>query len=483
MQYFAAMGKQSKSETKKTAIENQVLQSTPLLEAFGNAKTLRNDNSSRFGKFIEIQFNSIGVISGAFLYTYLLEKSRVTKQTVGERNYHIFYQLIDSCTDEEKDELLQGKRIHDFTYLNQSETYYIDGVSDAETYEATKQAMSSVNIYDADQRAIRRVLAAILHMGNVSFAEIDADSCSIVDYEPLNKACELLNLNPTLIANTFLTRKVVAGRDSYTTPLKVEQAESCRDALSMLLYSRMFDWIVKRMNESINNPSQAKYTIGVLDIYGFESFENNSFEQFCINYANEKLQQQYNQHIFKLSQQEYVREKINWSMLQFNDNQACLDLIENSPMSILKILDEECSFPKSNEQTFAEKLYKNHTNNQYFSKPRFSNTAFTINHYADAVTYDTTHFLNKNKDYIVPEQLEALKSCPDAFVKGLFMEPPKPSSAAASKSQSSFKFISVASQFKDSLAMLMDKISKTYPHYIRCIKPKYQKKPVIFKFE
>jgi myosin heavy subunit len=475
------------SNDKMTSVESQVLLSTPLLEAFGNAKTLRNDNSSRFGKFIEIQFNVSGSISGAYLHTYLLEKSRVTKQTIGERSYHIFYQLCASCSDEEAQELLSGKYPEDFYYLNQSECIAVNGVDDAETFEMTRQAMTVIGITEEEQKSIKRVLAAILHLGNIVFEDIDADSCSILDDQPLVKACELLQLDSTAISKTFLTRQVSAGRETYTTPLKREQAESCRDALAMLLYSRMFDWIVKRINDNINNASQAKYNIGVLDIYGFESFEVNSFEQFCINFANEKLQQQYNQHIFKLSQQEYIREKINWSMLQFNDNQSCLDLIENSPMCILKILDEECSFPKSNEKTFAEKLYQNHEKNPYFIKPRFAGTTFTIRHYADAVTYDTTHFLTKNKDYIVPEQLDMLKQCADPFLKGVFNlkqqqpQQQKPSSASAQKS--SFKFTSVASQFRDSLTMLMDKINRTYPHYIRCIKPNSQKKPGIFNME
>jgi myosin-5 len=466
--------------SSQDSIENQVLLSTPLLEAFGNAKTLRNDNSSRFGKFIEIQFNSTGAIIGADIHTYLLEKSRVTKQTTGERNFHIFYQLCAACDENERAELLENKQLTDFIYLSQSGCSEVPGVSDLETFKKTKQALTTIGITDQEQQKLKRVLAAILHFGNIKFQKLENDSAKIIDEAPLKKACELLQLDSDVISQTFLTRKVIAGRETMTTPLKVEQAESSRDALAMLLYSKLFDWVVTRINENINKPALAKHTVGILDIYGFESFDVNSFEQFCINYANEKLQQQFYQHIFKLSQEEYLKEKINWSNINFNDNQVCLDLIENSPLCILKILDEECNFPRSNEKTFAEKLFKHHQNHPSFSRPKISQTAFTVNHYVDSVTYDTTYFLNKNKDYIVPEQIQAIQNSDNEFLKTVFEGY---LDGGGSKQSSSFKFTSVVSQFKDSLAMLMDKLTQTYPHYIRCIKPNSQKKANSFNFD
>ena len=496
----------SSGKAETVRIEKQVLSSTPVLEAFGNAKTLRNDNSSRFGKFIEIQFGNDATIVGANIRTYLLEKSRLVHQARNERNYHIFYQLLAGLSLADRDELsLSTSSVSDFRYLNQSGCISIDNVDDRHMFITTSDALTTLGIKPEEQKSISRVLAAILHLGNVTFVDNNdsAGSSRIVDDKPLNTACKLLQIDPKAISRTLLTRNISVGKEQYVANLTAENAANSRDALSMLIYSRLFDWLVYRINENISNPSKTKYTIGILDIYGFESFETNSFEQFCINWANEKLQQQYNQHIFKLEQQEYVREKISWSMLEFNDNQGCLDLIEKGQLCILSILDEECRFPKANAQTLAEKLVKNQTGNPYFEKPRFGNTGFTIRHYADKVTYDTSTFLEKNRDYIIPDQITIIQQSTLPIIQVLFkvdksqqqqqqgekkptgiaaLLAKKPSSNSSTTTASSFQFTSVSSQFKDSLAQLMDTISLTYVHFIRCIKPNQLKVLFIYLY-
>jgi len=299
------MGKsEAKSSTKhKKNIENQVLSSTPMLEAFGNAKTLRNDNSSRFGKYIEIQFGKTNnVIEGALIRTYLLEKSRLTRQTIGERNYHIFYQIISGASDQErKDWYLDNEdgamNASDFYYLNRGECVEIENVSDAEQDQVTKEAMTTIGINQEEQINVWRLLCAILHLGNIRFEPLN-EGCTIHDSTmvSLERACNLLQVDQQLIAKTFKERVVSVNKENINVKLTIEQAENARDSMSMMLYSKLFDYLVSRMNENMSvgsGASLSKYnTIGILDIYGFESFQNNSLEQFCINWSNEKLQQQ-----------------------------------------------------------------------------------------------------------------------------------------------------------------------------------------------
>jgi myosin-5 len=313
LRYFAAMGKKAhgsqltpggtSGSRQTTSIENQVLSSTPMLEAFGNAKTLRNDNSSRFGKFIEIQFNKVyGSIEGALIRTYLLEKSRLTRQTKGERNYHIFYQMLAGITSEQRtkwflDDNGVSKNATDFAYLVQGECVEVEDVSDAEQYAITKQAMTIVGITETEQEETMRILCGILFLGNVKFEKLDGndDGCRIADdgvsANNLKIACELIGINQNAIATTFLQRRITVGRESYDVKLTMEQAENARDSLAMLLYSRLFDWLVLRMNEQMSAvsmskiasmPSKTLLTIGILDIYGFESFQTNSLEQYVV---------------------------------------------------------------------------------------------------------------------------------------------------------------------------------------------------------
>ncbi|PRP79831.1 putative myosin XI [Planoprotostelium fungivorum] len=515
LQYFAAMGQRELAMRGvnsylerlkgtggiKDDIEQRVLESTPLLEAFGNAKTIRNDNSSRFGKFIEVQFDVQGTIVGAKIRTYLLEKSRIARQAPDERSYHIFYQL---ASDESDAALKAGVgRAEGYNYIRSC--IQVEGTDDHEQFMITRRAMDTVGITREEQADVFKLLSGVLSLGNITFVEDSGgdhrDGSKIKDRKPLEDAVSKLGCDINMLEKYLINKHITAGTEQYDVPLTAEKACTTRDALSMILYSKMFDWIVKRINESTQSKKPVKNTIGVLDIYGFEVFENNSFEQLCINYANEKLQQQFNQYIFKLEQVEYEKEKIDWSYIEFADNQECLDLLDKKPISIFSLLDEQSIFPRATPQLLTENIQTltekyNGTFNKgtqgttgiyrYYEKPRWGDRLFTIIHYAGKVTYDTETFIDKNKDYIVPEHITIMERSTQAFVAGLFgnffkndNQQQGKGSGTGGGSKSS-QFVSVATQFKDSLNQLMDSIRMTSPHYIRCIKPNMQKKPLLF---
>ncbi|XP_018844736.2 myosin-17-like isoform X3 [Juglans regia] len=474
MRYLAYLGGRSGVEGR--TVEQQVLESNPVLEAFGNAKTVRNNNSSRFGKFVEIQFDKSGRISGAAVRTYLLERSRVCQISNPERNYHCFYLLCAAPPeDREKYKLEDPKSFH---YLNQSTCYELDGLDDREEYLATRRAMDIVGIGEEEQEAIFKVVAAILHLGNIEFAKgEEIDSSVVKDKQSrfhLNVTAELLECDAKSLEDALIKRVMVTPEEVITRTLDPVAALGSRDALAKTIYSRLFDWIVDKINNSIGQDPNSKSLIGVLDIYGFESFKQNSFEQFCINFTNEKLQQHFNQHVFKMEQEEYTKEEINWSYIEFVDNQDVLDLIEKKPGGIIALLDEACMFPKSTHETFAQKLYQTFKNNKRFIKPKLSRTSFTISHYAGEVNYLADLFLDKNKDYVVAEHQDLLTASKCSFVASLF--PPLPE-----ESSKSSKFSSIGSRFKLQLQSLMETLSSTEPHYIRCVKPNNVLKPAIFE--
>ncbi|KAE9445891.1 hypothetical protein C3L33_22213, partial [Rhododendron williamsianum] len=305
-------------------------QSNPVLEAFGNAKTVRNNNSSRFGKFVEIQFDQSGKISGAAIRTYLLERSRVCQVSDPERNYHCFYMLCAAPKEDIERYKLGNPRM--FHYLNQSKCYELDGLDDSIEYLATRRAMDIVGISSEEQDAIFRVVAATLHLGNIEFVKgIDTDSSEPEDDKSrfhLRTASELLMCDEKSLEDSLCKRVIVTRDETITKCLDPNAAAVSRDALAKILYSRLFDWLVNKINNSIGQDRDSKFLIGVLDIYGFESFTTNSFEQFCINLTNEKLQQHFNQHVFKMEQEEYTKEEIDWSYIEFIDNRDILDLLE-----------------------------------------------------------------------------------------------------------------------------------------------------------
>ncbi|XP_057463453.1 myosin-9 isoform X3 [Actinidia eriantha] len=474
MRYLAFLG--GRKATEGRTVEQQVLESNPVLEAFGNAKTVRNNNSSRFGKFVEIQFDKHGRISGAAIRTYLLERSRVCQISDPERNYHCFYLLCAAPQEEiEKYKLGNPKTFH---YLNQSNCYELVGVSDAHDYLATRRAMDIVGISQKEQEAIFRVIAAVLHIGNIDFAKGKEIDSSIPKDDKskfhLKTTAELLMCDPVALEDALCKRVMITPEEVIKRSLDPLSAAVSRDGLAKTIYSRLFDWLVNKINKSIGQDPTSKSLIGVLDIYGFESFKHNSFEQFCINFTNEKLQQHFNQHVFKMEQEEYTKEAIDWSYIEFVDNQDVLDLIEKKPGGIVALLDEACMFPKSTHETFSNKLYQTFKAHKRFVKPKLSRTDFTISHYAGEVQYQSDQFLDKNKDYVVPEHQDLLGASKCSFVAGLF--PPIPEETSKSS-----KFSSIGSRFKLQLQQLMETLNATEPHYIRCVKPNNLLKPAVFE--
>ncbi|XP_061657144.1 unconventional myosin-Vb isoform X2 [Syngnathoides biaculeatus] len=485
MRFFATVG----GSANDANVEEKVLASSPIMEAIGNAKTTRNDNSSRFGKYIEIGFSRSYRIIGANMRTYLLEKSRVVFQAEEERNYHIFYQLCASASLPELRELSLASA-EDFVYTSMGENIFIEGVNDADDLDKTRHAFRLLGIKDASQNAIFKVLAGILHLGNIEiYAERDGESCHVSsDDAHLAHFCRLLCLEPAQMEHWLCHRKLVTASETYVKKTSARQAANARDALAKHIYARVFDWIVARINVALRTSSKQHSFIGVLDIYGFETFEVNSFEQFCINYANEKLQQQFNSHVFKLEQEEYMKEQIPWTLIDFHDNQPCIDLIE-ARLGVLDLLDEECKVPKGTDQNWAQKLYKQHASSPHFQKPRMSNSAFIILHFADKVAYECAGFLEKNRDTVYDEQINILKASQLQLVADLFGgDDPAPKSArvnvraakTAPRPPNKDHRKTVGLQFRSSLHLLMETLNATTPHYVRCIKPNDDKEAFSF---
>ncbi|KAI4903112.1 hypothetical protein NFI96_015689, partial [Prochilodus magdalenae] len=484
MRYFATVS----GSSTETTVEEKVLASSPIMEAIGNAKTTRNDNSSRFGKFVEIGFDRKYHIIGANMRTYLLEKSRVVFQASEERNYHIFYQLCASAHLPEFKALQLGSA-DEFHCTNQGENPVIDGVDDAQEMQTTRRAFTLLGIHERQQMDLFQILAAILHLGNVEVTGRGSGNCSVsAENCHLTKFCELMMVPCESMAHWLCHKKLKTATETFNKPLAKTEAVDGRDALAKCIYARLFTWIVSQINRALQSTSIQHSFIGVLDIYGFETFEINSFEQFCINYANEKLQQQFNLHVFKLEQEEYLKEQIPWTLIDFYDNQPCINLIE-AKMGVLDLLDEECMMPRGSDDSWAQKLYNTHLKKSaHFDKPRMSNKAFIIQHFADRVEYQCDGFLEKNKDTVNEEQMNVLKSSKFAFLLELFQEEEKAQGstgtaasgrtkvARASQSHREHKK-SVGLQFRNSLNLLMETLNATTPHYVRCIKPNDHKSP------
>ncbi|KAI9496210.1 P-loop containing nucleoside triphosphate hydrolase protein [Zychaea mexicana] len=493
MRYFAtaddqeSVGKKKKEGGGMTEVEEQILATNPIMEAFGNAKTTRNDNSSRFGKYIEIQFDKDANIIGAKIRTYLLERSRLIFQPKTERNYHIFYQLCAGAPTSERKEFHLGDYTS-FHYLNQSGTGTIPGVDDAYEFEVTQRALSTVGLSLQLQWQIFRLLSALLHIGNIQITGRGDAMLADTD-EALIIATRLLGIKTADFRKWIVRKQIVTRSEKIVTNLNPTQAQVVKDSVAKYVYANLFDWLVGVINDSLSSPDPEKILtfIGVLDIYGFEHFKKNSFEQFCINYANEKLQQQFNQHVFKLEQEEYVREQINWTFIDFSDNQKCIDLIEGK-LGILSLLDEESRLPAGSDQGFCQKLYDNFGKpdyKQFFKKPRFSNNAFTVAHYAHDVQYEAESFIDKNKDTVPDEHLALLQGSEFDFLKEVMDKAaannPAPTPEKSKRMSMIARKPTLGSIFKLSLIQLMDTIGQTNVHYIRCIKPNEAK--VAWEFE
>ncbi|XP_071413254.1 unconventional myosin-VIIa isoform X2 [Pithys albifrons albifrons] len=466
-------------------IEQQVLEANPILEAFGNAKTIRNDNSSRFGKYIDIHFNKRGAIEGAKIEQYLLEKSRVCRQAQDERNYHVFYCMLRGMSVEQKKKLGLGKAT-DYNYLAMGNCTTCDGRDDSKEYANIRSAMKVLMFTDTENWEISKLLAAILHMGNLQYEARtydNLDACEVVQSASLITAASLLEVEPQDVMNCLTSRTIITRGETVSTPLSMEQALDVRDAFVKGIYGRLFVWIVEKINAAIYRPpsqelKSIRRSIGLLDIFGFENFTVNSFEQLCINFANENLQQFFVRHVFKLEQEEYNLENINWQHIEFTDNQDALDMIAIKPMNIISLIDEESKFPKGTDATMLHKLNSQHKLNTNYIPPKNNyETQFGINHFAGIVYYETKGFLEKNRDTLHGDIIQLVHSSKNKFIKQIFQ------ADVAMGAETRKRSPTLSSQFKRSLELLMRTLSVCQPFFVRCIKPNEYKKPMLFDRE
>ncbi|KAF9938941.1 hypothetical protein BGZ67_010206 [Mortierella alpina] len=477
IQYLASIASDKNNKIGK--LESQILQANPILESFGNAQTIRNNNSSRFGKFIRIEFTSTGQIAGGNIERYLFEKSRVTYQTPQERNYHIFYQLMAGAPADVKKTLLLDGGLQDYSYVKNS-NHVISGVDDGEDFKLLLESMDVMGFTKQEQQNLFRVIAAILHLGNITVTQDRSDQAQLRDTSVAEKVCHVLGIPLSDFVKGLLKPKVKAGREWVVQARTDQQVLYSIEALSTALYERMFDSIISRINQAIDTPGK-KFTtfIGVLDIAGFEIFEVNSFEQLCINYTNEKLQQFFNHHMFILEQDEYKRENIEWQYVDFGqDLQPTIQLIEDSnPIGILSCLDEECVVPKGTDKSFLTKLttlWKGKSDK--YEAPRFQE-GFILHHYAGKVEYRTEGWLDKNKDPLNENITRLLAHSSEKYLASLFSDYLVEEEDFTVRNRAKKgAFRTVAQRHKEQLRSLMDHLYETRPHFVRCILPNEEKR-------
>ncbi|XP_018330659.1 myosin-VIIa-like [Agrilus planipennis] len=458
-------------------IEQQILESNPLMEAFGNAKTIRNDNSSRFGKYININFNKQGSIESAKITQYLLEKSRIVSQSQGERNYHIFYSMLAGLTKDEKKQLDLGDA-SDYNYLTGGDTLSCTGRNEVTAFADIKAAMKVLNFKEDETWNIFQLLAASLHLGNVKVKAVtvnNMESSEITDSSLLGKVSQMLGANKSELNVALTKRSIVIHGEKVISNYNKEQALQCRDAFVKGLYGKLFIKIIDKINEAIDQAKKSiKSSIGVLDIFGFEKFDVNSFEQMCINYANENLQQFFVHHIFKMEQEYYTKEGISWQKISFVDNQVVLDMIGMKPMNILSLIDEETKFPKGTDLTLLTKLHSNHKANENYLKPKSDHIpAFGIKHFAGPVNYNVAGFLDKNRDTFSQDLKNIIVTSSNSFLKHIFSD-------ELTQDNGGKRIVTLSAQFRSSLDQLMKALTECHPFFIRCIKPNENKAPLIF---
>ncbi|XP_063790444.1 myosin-11 isoform X2 [Pseudophryne corroboree] len=484
--------KGKKDTTITGELEKQLLQANPILEAFGNAKTVKNDNSSRFGKFIRINFDVTGYIVGANIETYLLEKSRAIRQAREERTFHIFYYLLQGAKPAWKEQLL----LEGFGYYTFFSHGYVPVPSqdDADMFQETLEAMEIMGFNEEEQLSMMKVVSSVLQLGNIVFKkERNTDQASMPDDTAAQKCCHLMGINVTDFTRAILTPRIKVGRDLVQKAQTKEQADFAIEALAKATYERLFLWLLSRVNKALDKTKrQGASFLGILDIAGFEIFEVNSFEQLCINYTNEKLQQLFNHTMFILEQEEYQREGIEWNFIDFGlDLQPCIELIErpNNPPGVLALLDEECWFPKATDVSFVEKLIQEQGNHIKFQKPKQlkDKTIFTLVHYAGKVDYDATSWLTKNMDPLNDNVTSLLNQSSDKFVGDLWKDVDRivgldqmakmteSSLPSASKTKKGM-FRTVGQLYKEQLAKLMTTLRNTSPNFVRCIIPNHEKR-------
>uniref|UniRef100_A0A6B2KWF1 Myosin motor domain-containing protein n=1 Tax=Arcella intermedia TaxID=1963864 RepID=A0A6B2KWF1_9EUKA len=462
-----------------SGVEQKILRANPILEAFGNAKTIRNNNSSRFGKWMEIHFDKKRSICGARILSYLLEKSRVPWQTPNERNYHIFYQLLKGAEPALLKELGLGT-VQDYVYTSKSGCTAVDGMDDAHEFNETKKSFLELDFTEEEIKSVFKIVAAVLHLGNLVFKKNPQDETkSMVDnIQVLQQIAKLLEIDGEALKKALTSRTFIIGNrkeEATLVPLDVSQAEEGRDSMAKHLYGALFEGLVKRINSTLSKglSGDTKF-IGILDIFGFEIFQNNSFEQLCINFTNEKLQQKFNSTTFKEEEAVYTREKIKFEHVDFIDNQSVLDLIEaKNPPGVMVLLDEELRMPQKSDKNFLQKCLNKHDKNDRFKKPIKLQDAFTVVHYAGEVTYNCNGFLEKNHDRMYDDLLDSITATKSKFLTQVLQE-----ADIAGKSRTS-----LGGQFRQQLSSLMEMINKTYPHYIRCIKPNEKKAHAAKEFD
>ncbi|NXQ33342.1 MYH9 protein, partial [Alaudala cheleensis] len=492
IQYLAHVASSHKSKKDQGELERQLLQANPILEAFGNAKTVKNDNSSRFGKFIRINFDVNGYIVGANIETYLLEKSRAIRQAKEERTFHIFYYLLSGAGEHLKNDLLL-EPYNKYRFLSNGHVT-IPGQQDKDMFQETMEAMKIMGIPDEEQIGLLKVISGVLQLGNIVFKkERNTDQASMPDNTAAQKVSHLLGINVTDFTRGILTPRIKVGRDYVQKAQTKEQADFAIEALAKATYERMFRWLVMRINKALDKTKrQGASFIGILDIAGFEIFELNSFEQLCINYTNEKLQQLFNHTMFILEQEEYQREGIEWNFIDFGlDLQPCIDLIEKpaGPPGILALLDEECWFPKATDKSFVEKVVQEQGTHPKFQKPKQlkDKADFCIIHYAGKVDYKADEWLMKNMDPLNDNIATLLHQSSDKFVSELWKDVDRivgldqVAGMSDTALPGAFKtrkgmFRTVGQLYKEQLAKLMATLRNTNPNFVRCIIPNHEKK-------
>uniref|UniRef100_A0A8C1E9H4 Myosin, heavy chain 14, non-muscle n=1 Tax=Cyprinus carpio carpio TaxID=630221 RepID=A0A8C1E9H4_CYPCA len=496
IQYLAHVASSHKSGREKGELERQLLQANPILEAFGNAKTVKNDNSSRFGKFIRINFDVAGYIVGANIETYLLEKSRAIRQAKEERTFHIFYQLLSGASEAMRKELLLGSA-DQYRFLCGG-SLPVQGQSDSENFTQTMDSVTIMGFTQEESTSMLKVISAVLQFGNITFhKEKNTDQASMPDDTAAQKLCHLLGISVLEFSRAILTPRIKVGREYVQKAQTKQQADFAVEALAKATYERLFRWLVHRINRALDRRQrQGASFIGILDIAGFEIFQLNSFEQLCINYTNEKLQQLFNHTMFVLEQEEYQREGIEWNFIDFGlDLQPCIDLIERPahPPGVLALLDEECWFPRATDRSFVDKLSAEQGSHSKFMRPRQlkEEADFSIKHYAGKVDYKADEWLIKNMDPLNDNVASLLHQSSDPFISELWREVerivgldqvssgessgPVNFGAAGLKTKKGM-FRTVGQLYKESLAKLMATLRNTNPNFLRCIIPNHEKR-------
>ncbi|XP_071196791.1 unconventional myosin-X-like [Salvelinus alpinus] len=479
LQFLSVMSQKSAGTAqseRSIRVEQAIIQSSPIMEAFGNAKTVYNNNSSRFGKFIQLHFSQCGNIHGGCIIDYLLEKNRVVRQNPGERNYHIFYALLAGADENHRELYFLSEGPESYHYLSQSGCVKDRSLDDLKLYDSFMEALKVLQFREEEIRDVFKLLSAVLLMGNIEF--MTAGGAQITSKGVISNVSDLLGLDSFQLSEVLTQRSMILRGEEICSPLTVEQAVCSRDSVAMALYAQSFSWIITRINQKVRGKDNFK-SIGILDIFGFENFEVNRFEQFNINYANEKLQEYFNKHIFSLEQLDYNREGIQWEAIDWMDNAECLDLIEKK-LGMLALINEESRFPKGTDYTLLEKLHSRHATNQYYMKPRVTDHQFGIKHYAGEVLYDVRGVLLKNRDTFRDDVLNMLKDSRLDFIYDLFERVGSRNGEETLKMGTARRKPTVSSQFRDSLHSLMNTLSASNPFFVRCIKPNMNKNANMF---